>query len=52
MIQVSEALASMMKNQYTLAELKCDTLPDGVDAHKLESYLTDDEFKVSSLIPN
>lgn len=51
-MQVNEVLANMMKKQYTLAELQTRPLPDGVDELKLESYLTDEEFKVSRFILN
>lgn len=38
----------MKKSTYTLMELKEESLPEGVDPNKLEAYLVDEEFEVST----
>ncbi|XP_038072635.1 supervillin-like [Patiria miniata] len=44
-VLVSEVLQKLTKAQYTFAELQQKPLPDGVDPLKLETYLSEEEFK-------
>jgi len=45
---VADVLAKLTRKDYTFEELKQRPLPDGVDPLKLEMYLADNEFEVSS----
>ncbi|XP_051243836.1 supervillin isoform X4 [Dicentrarchus labrax] len=42
---VQDALAQLMKTQYPLEELLRSPLPEGVDPHRLEVYLSDQDFQ-------
>ncbi|XP_035510487.1 supervillin isoform X6 [Morone saxatilis] len=42
---VQDALAQLMKTQYPLEELLRSPLPEGVDPHHLEVYLSDQDFQ-------
>ncbi|XP_032393101.1 supervillin isoform X2 [Etheostoma spectabile] len=42
---VQDALAQLMKTQYPLEELLRSPLPEGVDPHCLEVYLSDQDFQ-------
>ncbi|XP_056262421.1 supervillin isoform X3 [Pseudoliparis swirei] len=42
---VQDALAQLMKTQYPLEELLRSPLPEGVDAQRLELYLSDQDFQ-------
>jgi len=44
---VSEALAKLTNvSRYSLLELQERSVPEGIDAQKLEAYLKDEEFEV------
>ncbi|XP_063525785.1 supervillin isoform X12 [Pongo pygmaeus] len=45
---VEDVLAKLCKTIYPLADLLARPLPEGVDPLKLEIYLTDEDFEVSS----
>uniref|UniRef100_A0A5F8AHG1 Uncharacterized protein n=1 Tax=Macaca mulatta TaxID=9544 RepID=A0A5F8AHG1_MACMU len=45
---VEDVLAKLCKTIYLLADLLARPLPEGVDPLKLEIYLTDEDFEVSS----
>lgn len=45
---LEECFSRLSKSVYTLAELQERPLPDGVNPNRLESYLSDDQFSVSS----
>lgn len=44
-IRVKDVLQQLKRTRYTLDELK--EKPEGVDPLKLETYLSDEEFKVT-----
>ena len=46
--RVEDVYIKLTQTRYTLEELQERPLPDGVDPLKLESYLADEEFEVSS----
>lgn len=48
MTPLEHILEKVMKDRYTYEELMEEELPDGVDPKRLESYLDDEEFEVSS----
>ena len=45
-ITLSLLRTSSYRTRFTLEELKKRPLPEGVDAAKLETFLSDDDFKV------
>ena len=47
---LEEILQKVTQARYTYEELMEDTLPDGVDPLKLESYLEEDEFEVGNIL--
>ncbi|CAF0899341.1 unnamed protein product [Rotaria sp. Silwood1] len=42
---VSDILANLCREQYTIEELRARPLPEGVDPSKIEFYLSDDDFQ-------
>ena len=48
LLDAAEELKKLSRDQYSLAELQKKPLPEGVDPKKLESYLSEEEFKVST----
>lgn len=46
MTPLKDILGKMTKSRYTYMELTQETLPEGVDAKRRESYLEDDKFEV------
>jgi supervillin len=46
---VKDVLTALSRTVYTYDELQERPLPDGVDASKIESYLSDEEFQASYL---
>uniref|UniRef100_UPI00398F1294 supervillin-like isoform X4 n=1 Tax=Pristiophorus japonicus TaxID=55135 RepID=UPI00398F1294 len=42
---VQDALSRLCKTQYSLEEIMSRPLPDGVDPHRLETYLSDEDFQ-------
>lgn len=39
-------LFALLRDRYSLAELRARPLPEGVDPLKIEMYLSDEEFQV------
>ncbi|GCB73386.1 hypothetical protein scyTo_0002517, partial [Scyliorhinus torazame] len=44
-ILVQDALSRLCKTQYSLEEIMSRPLPEGIDPHRLETYLSDEDFK-------
>ncbi|XP_059494658.1 supervillin-like isoform X1 [Stegostoma tigrinum] len=42
---VEDALSRLCKTQYSLEEIMSRPLPEGIDPHRLETYLSDEDFK-------
>ncbi|XP_067869293.1 supervillin-like isoform X3 [Heterodontus francisci] len=42
---VQDALSRLCKTQYSLEEIMSRPLPEGIDPHRLETYLSDEDFK-------
>lgn len=49
--EAADELQKLSRDRYTLKELQARPLPEGVDPKRLETYLGDEEFNVSGLIP-
>ena len=41
-----DVLRGLLRTQYSYEELTDENLPEGVDARKIEAYLSDEEFEV------
>lgn len=49
-VDVESELLKYSRSRFTLDELKKKPVPEGVDAAKLETYLSDEDFKVSESV--
>ena len=47
-MDIEDELAKYSRTRFTLEELSKRPVPEGVDPSKLETYLSDEEFKVQS----